>query len=147
MNGAAVARAHDPLGDVAGGDAVHDLFAVLLGIAGEQSGLAAMLDQFAQRAARFDHVRRQFVHAQIRPVADHDAACRIEHAQALRHVVESVGHAADLRLRPRASECAGGDGEQHAGNAGHHHGGKQRDRHRWRVQIADDYRCAILRFG
>jgi hypothetical protein len=60
MNGAAIARAHDPLGDVAGGDAVHDLFAVLLGIAGEQSGLAAMLDQFAQRAARFDHVRRQF---------------------------------------------------------------------------------------
>jgi hypothetical protein len=32
MNGAAIARAHDPLGDVAGGDAVHDLFAVLLGI-------------------------------------------------------------------------------------------------------------------
>jgi hypothetical protein len=88
-----------------------------------------MLDQFAQRAARFHHVGRQFVHAQIRPVADHDAACRIEHAQALRHVVESVGHAADLCVRPRASECAGGDGEQRAGNAGHHHVGKQRDRH------------------
>jgi hypothetical protein len=80
VNGAAVAGAHDPLRDVAGGDAVHDFPAVLLGIAGEQPGLPTMLDQFAQRAARLHHVRRQFVHAQIRPVADDNAPGRIEHA-------------------------------------------------------------------
>jgi hypothetical protein len=108
--------------------AVQNLFAVLVGIAGEQSGLPAMLDQFTQRAAGLHQFGRQFVHAQKRPVADRDAACRVEHAQALRHVIESVGEAADLGVRPPANECAGGDGEQRAGNSGHH-GGKQRDRH------------------
>ena len=128
MNGAAVARAHDPLRNVAGGDAVHDLLAVLVGIAGEQSGLPAMLDQLAQRAAGLHHVGRQFIHAQISPVADDDAAGRIEHAQTLRHVVERVGKTADLGMHPPARDCAGGDGEQRAGKAGHQ-AGKQRDRH------------------
>ena len=128
VNGAAVARAYDPLRNVAGGDAVHDLFAVLVGIASEQSGLPAMLDQFAQRAAGLHHVGRQFIHAQISLVADDDAAGRIEHAQTLRHVVERVGKTADLGMHPPARDCAGGDGEQRAGKAGHQVG-KQRDRH------------------
>jgi hypothetical protein len=128
MNDTAVAGAHGPFRDVSGGDAVHDFFAILLGIAGEQSGLPSMLDQFTQRAAGLHHLRRQVVHAQIGPIADHDAACRIGHAQALRHVVEGVGEAAHFRVCASACERADGDGEHRAGDAGHHVG-EERGRH------------------
>ena len=47
-----------------------------------------MLDQFAQLAARLHHLRRQLVHFEKAPVEDDDFLVRIEHAQALRHVVE-----------------------------------------------------------
>ena len=58
VNDPAVARGDDVFGDLPGRDAVHDVLAVLRGIAGEQSGLLTVLDQLPQRAARLHHLGR-----------------------------------------------------------------------------------------
>ena len=47
-----------------------------------------MFEHFEQRAARLDHVGGQVVHMDVALVADHQPAVAVEHAQALRHVVE-----------------------------------------------------------
>ena len=91
VNRAAVAGRDYPLRGLAVGDAVNDLLAVLFGIAGEQSGSLALLNKFPQRAARLHHVGRQSVHAEILPIAARTMRpSGIEHAQALRHVIQRV---------------------------------------------------------
>jgi hypothetical protein len=47
-----------------------------------------VLDQLAQGAARFHHLRRQVVHFHITPIANHQPRFGIEQQHALRHVVE-----------------------------------------------------------
>jgi hypothetical protein len=46
------------------------------------------------------------------PVAHHDAPGRIEHAQALRHVVHGVGQMMDFGAQAMDGEGAGGGREQ-----------------------------------
>jgi len=60
-----------------------------------------MLQQFHQRAARAHHLRRKLVHLEEAAVQHHDALGRIEHAEALRHVVER-GVEAGVALTQRA---------------------------------------------
>jgi hypothetical protein len=56
-----------------------------------------VLDQLPQRAAGPHDPRRQTVHCEIAAVAHDDAALRVEHDEALRHVVERGRELAILR--------------------------------------------------
>ena len=54
----------------------------------EIAGLLAQPQDFRERAAGLHDIGRQIVHLQVTLVADHEPFLRVEHAQALRHVVE-----------------------------------------------------------
>ena len=58
-----------------------------------------MLQQGAQVASGFHDLRRQPVHFDIAPIADHQPAIRAEHDQALRHVVDGGVEAQILLLQ------------------------------------------------
>ncbi len=75
----------------------------------EQPGILAMLDQSMQAQARPHDLGRQLVHLHITDVAHDDAALRVEHAQALRHVVERVGYAPVAPAQPLVRESGAGD--------------------------------------
>jgi hypothetical protein len=83
------------------------------------SACKALLDQYAQRTAGLTTSGDNSVHAQKRLVADDDAGSRIEHAQALRHVIEGGGETANFGARPRTGKRAGRDRDQHVGKTGH----------------------------
>ena len=84
--------------------ALEDGRAIGVDVAGKQPGILAMLDQLAQRAARPHYLRRQLVHLDVAAVAHHDARLRVEHAQALRHVVDGVAEPVVLRLQPAVQD-------------------------------------------
>lgn len=69
-------------------DIAHDLAVVQVRIGIQQSDVPAVLDQLVQRAAGLHHLRRQPVHFEKAAVEHDDLFVGIEHAQALRHVVE-----------------------------------------------------------
>jgi hypothetical protein len=69
---------------------VHDIFAVGVDVACKQTGRLAMLNELFERAAGLHDVRRQAVHFHVAAVDDGDAALRVEHVEAMRHVVERV---------------------------------------------------------
>jgi hypothetical protein len=63
-----------------------------------------MVDQIAQRAAGFT-ISGLRLYIAVRPVAHHDAAGRVEHAQALRHVVERRHAVAAHAPQPQHDEA------------------------------------------
>ena len=88
---------------------------VLHGLAREAAVGDAVFEQACQRAAGPRHVIRQFVQFLVAPVADDQPLIAVEHAQALRHVVERDAHAAVLCPQPVRRE---NDGECHRRDAG-----------------------------
>ena len=72
-----------------------------------------MLDQLPQCAARLHDLWRQLVHFDIAAVVHHDACLRVEHAQALRHVVEGIEQPVVLR----AQAAMQNDGQRQSRNA------------------------------
>ena len=88
VDDASVARLDGPGERFSLRHAVENVPAIFLDISLKVAGLFAMFDQISQRAAYFHDLRLEIVHREVRLVAHHDAARRIEHAQALRHVVE-----------------------------------------------------------
>ena len=58
-----------------------------------------LLEQFVQRGARLREVRREPIELQVALVAHHEAARLVEHAQAVRHVVERGVEAQILGLQ------------------------------------------------
>jgi hypothetical protein len=86
-----------------------------LDVAGKQSRFLAVLHQFLQRAARPYDLGRQIVHADVAAIGENNAALRVEHAQALRHVVERVRQPAILRCQaavPNADQCQRGNAQR-----------------------------------
>ena len=95
----------------------------------------AVFEQAGQRGAGLRHLGRQIVHFQVAPVADHQPLVAVEHAQALRHVVERDPHAPvvgaqplrqqDQRHRHRHERGEAGGGERNP-RLGHSHDGAGR---------------------
>jgi hypothetical protein len=95
-------------------DVFKNLSAIRLDVAGKQSRFLGVLHQFLQRAARPHDLRRQIVHADIAAITENNAALCVEHAQALRHVVECVRQPAilhDQAAVPNAYQCQRGDAQ------------------------------------
>ncbi len=124
VHDAAVARLDHPAEGFSLRDVVHDVANVLIDVAGEIACLLAVRDQLAQRAARLHDLGLEVVHRQIRPVAHHDAAGRIEHAQALRHVVERRHQVAAGLPHPDRVDDKGG--EERARRCEQEVGGRQK---------------------
>ena len=94
----AVRRVDDLLGRRSLRDAQHHRLAILVDVGGEIAGLLPVDQQIAQRASGPHDLRGEPIHLDVAAVADDQAAARIEHAEALRHVVE--GGVEPLVLQP-----------------------------------------------
>jgi hypothetical protein len=105
---------------VALADAVKDALAIGIDIADEEAGVLPVLDQLMQRAARLHDVGRQLVHLQVTPIDQNNAALRIEHVQALRHVVDGAEQPSVLGTQ--AAMQHGGDGQRGNAKTGKQHG-------------------------
>ena len=71
-----------------GAIALHQVLDVFVGIAVKRTGYLAVGDQVAQRYAYFRGFRREAIHLHIALVTQQQLAICIEHAKALRHVIE-----------------------------------------------------------
>ena len=92
-------RQLDQLGEGgAGGQRLVQLADIGVDIAAEPAIGLAVLEQFAERAARLHGVAGEPVHPHIALVADHQTAVAVEHQQRLRHVVDGGLEAQVLRL-------------------------------------------------
>jgi hypothetical protein len=80
---------------------------VLIGIAGERRGRNTMREKFAQRRSEVRQFGIQVVHLGVALVAEHKPRRAVEHAQALRHVIERGLHRAVLRAALRDHEQTG----------------------------------------
>jgi hypothetical protein len=86
-----------------------DVVAIGIDVTDEQAGVLAMLDQPAQAQARPHDLGIELVHLDIAEIAHDDAALRVEHAQALLHVVERIVHAPVLPAQLPVQEADAGD--------------------------------------
>lgn len=75
---------------------IENFLHVAVDVASEQAGLFAVCDQTLKRATWFHDLGRELVHLEITPVEQGDAALRVKHVQALRHVIERSGKPAIL---------------------------------------------------
>jgi hypothetical protein len=111
QNDASIARFYVESGALAFGHVVDDMLAISIDVAGKQTGIPAVPHQLMHRAAGPYHLRRQPVHIDVALIAQHDAALRVEHAQALRHIIEGVGQPAVPPVQAALQQnCAGQSG-------------------------------------
>ena len=110
MDGASIAGMEIGAGRLPPGNPPQDIAAILFDVFRQSAGFLAILNQFDQRALRFQAAAREPVHFEIAIVADDDLTASIHHHQALAHVVQgefeakAVGLEVELRrLRRRAS--------------------------------------------
>ncbi len=94
-----------------------------------------MADEVAQAGAGFHEVAREPVHLDVAVVADHQPLGRVEHDQALRHVVDRGDELkvalAQPAVRERAGEAHPEDGDGRAGDRQ----GEHSRRHRKRLDV------------
>ena len=115
---------------------IENFLHVAVDVAREQAGLFAVFDQPLERATWFHDLGSEFVHLEIARVEQGDAALRIKHVQALRHVIERSGKPAILPVQATiekaqhdksceaqaekqcglAGNCRWQDGSEHAGS-------------------------------
>ena len=100
QEGTPVGALHGAVVDLAARDAPHDGGAERVDVAGERTGVLAMLHQVAEMRARFHDVGRQTVHVDVAPVESDDVAGGVVEHQALDHVVQRGIELAPFRLEP-----------------------------------------------
>src|SRR4029077_9374352 len=87
-DGAAVGQFGDEADDLSGRNDFHELGDVFVRIVRQAAGSGAQPDDVGEPGAGFYDVRRQIVDFQIAVVANDEARVRVEHHDALGHVVE-----------------------------------------------------------
>ena len=83
---------------------VEDLLAIGINIAGKQARSLAHFDKLSERATGFHDIWRQAIHLEITAIEHDDAGLRVEHIEALRHVVERGRQPRILRLNPAVND-------------------------------------------
>ncbi len=121
--GASVGALHGALIDPADCDVLHHPGAEFVDVAGERSGVLAMLHQVAQLRSRLHDLGRQPVHVDIAAVEGDDAPGSVVHHQTLDHVVQRGVELTPLRLQPllRFTALPGDLPDDQEQNNGDHH--------------------------